>query len=220
MHREAIALAFVWPFLNSWRRRTIQRMRRERSRWPRWKVRQAIRRHLGSQFIVTADDFRIMHDYQLSQTCLERAKAASAPDTEVRIGLDNNYLALGDTARAQAELAAVSFVADSAPDYQYLLAEANVLRQQHRHAQALTSFAQASNAEGDDQSAEQAMLQAGANGGLRVTPPVSVLSVLSVDPIYEDSTVYVLDSKLDATFRICASWRLVTGALISASRRW
>jgi len=149
--------------------------------------------------------FRSMHDYQLSQTYLERAKAAGAPDTEVRIGLANNYLALGDTTRAQAELAAVSAVADNTPDYQYLLAEANVLRQQHHDAQALTSFAQASNAEGEDQTAEQGLLQAGADEGLRITPQVSLLSNTAVEPIFEDSTVYVLDSKLDASFPVPSS---------------
>jgi len=159
----------------------------------------------GSQFIAAADVFRSMHDYELSQTYLQRAKAAGAPDAEVRIGLANNYLALGDTTRAQAELAAVSAVQENAPDYQYLLAEANVLRQQHHNAQALTSFAQASNAEGDDQTAEQALLHAGADEGLRITPVVSLLSDFSVEPIFEDSTVYVLDSKLDALFPIPSS---------------
>jgi tetratricopeptide (TPR) repeat protein len=156
----------------------------------------------GGQLIEAADVFRSMHDYALSQTYLQRAKAAGAPDPEVRIGLANNYLALGDTARAQAELVAVSAVADNTPSYQYLLAEANVLRQQHRDTQAQTSFAQASNAEGDDQVAEEALLQAGANEGLRVTPELSVLSDFSVSPIFEDSTVYVLDSKLDAAFPV------------------
>jgi hypothetical protein len=146
-----------------------------------------------------------MHDYGLSQAYLQRAKAAGAPDAEVRIGLANNYLALGDTARAQAELSAVSAVADSAPDYQYLLAEANVFRQQHHNAQALTAFAQASNAEGEDQTAEQALLQAGADEGLRVTPILSLLSNFSVEPIFEDTTVYVLDSKLDAVFPVPSS---------------
>ena len=159
----------------------------------------------GSQFIAAADVFRSMHDYELSQTYLQRAKAAGAPDAEVRIGLANNYLALGDTARAQAELAAVSAVQEDGPDYQYLLAEANVLRQQHHEAQALTSFAQASNAEGEDQTAEQALLQAGANEGLRITPVVSLLSDFSVEPIFEDATVYVLDSKLDASFPVPGS---------------
>jgi tetratricopeptide (TPR) repeat protein len=159
----------------------------------------------GNQLIAAADVFRTLHDYRLSQTYLERAKATGAPDTEVLIGLADNYLALGDTVRAQAELSAVSAVADSAPDYQYLLAEANVFRQQHHETQALTSFAQASNAEGEDQTAEQALLQAGADEGLRVTPNVSLLSDFSVEPIFEDTTVYVLDSKLDAAFPVPSS---------------
>jgi Flp pilus assembly protein TadD len=156
----------------------------------------------GIQFIAAADVFRVLHDYQLSQTYLERAKAAGAPDAEVRIGLADNYLALGDTVRAQAELSAVKAAADSAPDYQYLLAEANVLRQEHHGEQALTSFAQASNAEGEDQAAERELLQAGADEGLRITPVLSLLSDFSIEPIFEDTTVYVLDSKLDASFPV------------------
>ena len=151
----------------------------------------------GSQYIAAADVFRSMHEYRLSQNYVERAKAAGAPDEEVRIGLADNYLALGDTPRAKAELAAISATGDDPPDYQYLLAEANVYRQEHQNAQALTSFAQASDAAGEDQTAEQSMLEAGADEGLRVTPVVSVLSDFSVAPIFEDTTVYVLDSKLD-----------------------
>jgi len=86
-----------------------------------------------------------------------------------------------------------------------LLAEANVLRQEHHDAQALTSFAQASNAEGEDQTAEQGLLQAGADEGMRVTSHLSLLSDTAVEPIFEDSTVYVLDSKLDASFAVPSS---------------
>jgi tetratricopeptide (TPR) repeat protein len=159
----------------------------------------------GSQFVAAADVLRTMHEYQLSQTYLQRAKAAGAPDSEVRIGFADNYLAIGDTPRAQAELSAVKAADGAAPDYQYLLAEANVYRQEHHNAQALTSFAQAADAEGDDQSAEQDLLQAGADEGLRVTPVLSVLSSFLVEPIFEDSTVYVLDSKLDASFPVLSS---------------
>lgn len=159
----------------------------------------------GSQYIAAADIFRGAHEFQLSQDYLERAKAAGAPDAEVRIGMANNYLALGDTVRAKAELAAVTASADNAPDYQYLIAQANVLRQEHQDAQALTSFAQASNAEGEDQSAQDALLEAGANEGLRITPDVSLLSDFSVMPIFEDSTVYVLDAKLDGKSPVPAS---------------
>ena len=123
-------------------------------------------------------------------------------DNAVRISLANNYLALGDTARAQGELAAISADADSEPDYQYLLAEANVLRQEHQSTQALTAFAQASDAAGEDQTAEEALLQAGANEGLRVNSKLSLLSDLGIAGVFEDTTVYVLDSKLDAAFPV------------------
>jgi tetratricopeptide (TPR) repeat protein len=151
----------------------------------------------GSQFIGTADLFRQMHEYQLSQTYLGRAKAAGASDISVRIGLANNYLALGDTARAAGELAAISHATDSENDYQYLLAKASVYQQEHQGSQALTAFAQAASAAGEDQTAEQNLLLAGANEGYRVNSTLSLLSNFFIQPIFEDSTVYVLDSKLD-----------------------
>ncbi|HTV56751.1 MAG TPA: tetratricopeptide repeat protein, partial [Terriglobia bacterium] len=141
----------------------------------------------GAQYIAAADVFRSLHDYQLSQSYLGRARAAGASDEEVRIGMADNDLALGETARAQAELAAITPAA-GAPDYQLLLAEANMFRQEHENDKALTAFAQASNAAGDDQAAVQDMLQAGADEGLRVTPELGVLSDLSVAPIFEDTT--------------------------------
>jgi tetratricopeptide (TPR) repeat protein len=151
----------------------------------------------GEQLIGAADVFREVHDFQLSQTYVRRAQAAGASETAVHIGLANNYLALGDTARAQGELSAISSEADSEPDYQYLLAEANVFRQEHQGAQALTAFAQASEAAGEDQTAEQSLLEAGADEGYRVNSKLSLLTNFSVQPIFEDTTVYVLDSKLD-----------------------
>ncbi|HEX4286323.1 MAG TPA: tetratricopeptide repeat protein [Terracidiphilus sp.] len=159
----------------------------------------------ATEYIAAADVLRSTHDYTLSQNYLERAKAAGAPDVRVRVGMANNYLALGDTARAHAELAAVSAEGDDAADYQFLIAEANVFRQEHQGAQALTSFAQAANSGGQDDSAEQEMLQASADEGYRVTPTLSLLSDFSIDPIFEDSTVYVLDSKVDATFPISST---------------
>lgn len=156
----------------------------------------------GMQYIAAADVFRSLHDYQLSQNYLYRAKNAGAPDADVRIGMANNYLALGETARAQAELAAVSATAAGDPTYQYLMAEANVYEQEHRGSLALTSFAQAADAAGDEQGAQQQLLQAGGNEGMRINPMLSLLSDYSISPIYEDSTVYVLDSKLDAGFAV------------------
>ena len=152
----------------------------------------------GDQFIEVADIFRQMHEYQLSQTYLERAKPAGASDIAVRIGMANTYLALGDTARAEAELSAIKKSVDSEPNYQYLLTEANVYRQEHQSTQALTAFAQAADDAGEDQTAEQSLLEAGADEGFRVNHTLSLLSNVLEQPIFEDTTVYVLDSKLDA----------------------
>jgi tetratricopeptide (TPR) repeat protein len=152
----------------------------------------------GNQYIEAANVLRGMHNYDLSQAYLERARRAGAPDPAVRIGMANNYLAEGDTLRAKAELDAVKASSDGDPDYQYLLAQANVFRQEHRGAQAQTSFAQATSSEGEDTTAEQGLLETGAEEGLSINKKVSVLSDVAVEPIFEDSTVYVLDSKLDA----------------------
>ena len=101
-----------------------------------------------------------MHEYQLAQQYLQLALAAGAADTSVRVALANTYLALGDTTKANVELNAVSNSADDEPSYQYLLTKAAVLRQEHQNTQALTAFGQAENAAGEDQTAEQDMLQA------------------------------------------------------------
>ena len=112
----------------------------------------------GPQYVEAANLFSSMHHYELSEDYLARAKAAGASDAEVRIALANDDLALGETVKAKAELAAISDPADEAQNYQYLLAEANVYSQEHLNPQALTAFAQATNGAGDDQTAEQGML--------------------------------------------------------------
>ena len=151
----------------------------------------------GEQLMEAAGVFLDLHEYQLAETYLQLAQAAGAPDTSVHIGLANTYLALGETTKANAELNAVSSSADSEPTYQYLLAKAAVLRQQRQNTQALTAFAQAADAAGEDQIAQQDLMQAAANEGLRINSRLSVLSDFSVEPIFEDTTVYPLDAKLD-----------------------
>ncbi len=152
----------------------------------------------GPQFIEAANIFQQVHEYQLSETYLERAKAAGAPDASVRIAMANTYLAIGETRRAAAELAAVKQTDDGEVDYQYLLAEASLYRQEHRSTDALATFARAASDAGEDQTAQQSLLSAGADEGFRVTPKISLLSNVVVQPIFEDSTIYVLDSKLDS----------------------
>ena len=174
----------------------------------------------GEQLMEAADVFLNLHEYQLAQSYLQLALAAGAPDTSVRIGLANTYLALGDTTRANNQLSAISSSADSEPNYQFLLTKAAVLRQEHQNTQALTAFAQAENAAGEDQTAEQDMLQAAANEGLRLNRRVSFLSDFSVAPIFEDTTVYPLDAKLDVPHPLPGRQSLLPPPRSSLETQW
>jgi tetratricopeptide (TPR) repeat protein len=149
----------------------------------------------GPQYLQAAGIFQEMHEYRLSQTYLERALAAGASDIDVRVDLANSYLALGQTSRAAGELAAVSQADEAKSDYAFLLAQANVYQQEHRGTAALSAFARAASAAGEDQTAEQDLMQVGANEGYRFNKHISVLSNILQQPIYEDSTVYVLDAE-------------------------
>jgi tetratricopeptide (TPR) repeat protein len=174
----------------------------------------------GEQLMEAAGVFLDLHEYQLAQSYLELAQAAGAPDTSVHVGLANTYLALGETTKANAELNAVSSSADSEPSYQYLLAKAAALRQQHQSTQALTAFAQAADAAGEDQIAQQDLLQAAANEGLRINSRLSVLSDFSIEPIFEDTTVYPLDAKLDVPNPIPGRQGLLPPPRSSIQTQW
>lgn len=151
----------------------------------------------GEQLLQAADLFLSLHEYRLAETYFLRSLAAGASEMDVRVGLANAYLALGDTPRAEAQLNAVSqSFTDAGPSYQYLLAKANVYRQRRQNAEALSAFALASEAAGQDRVAEREMLRASADEGLRLNRRVSFLSDVSVAPIFEDTTVYALDAQL------------------------
>jgi tetratricopeptide (TPR) repeat protein len=151
----------------------------------------------GNQLLQAADLFLGMHEYELAETYFQRALAAGASETSVRIGLANTYLALGDTPRAAGQINAISRnVDDSDASYQYLLTRANVYRQQHQSAQALTAFAQAAQSAGDDPTAERELLRAGGDEGIRINHTLSLHSDFSAAPIFENTTVYALDAQL------------------------
>jgi tetratricopeptide (TPR) repeat protein len=151
----------------------------------------------GEQLLEAGDLFLAMHDFQLAQTYFQQALAAGAPNTATHIGLANTYLATGDTERARAEIASVGTSAASDPSYQLLLAQANILRQQHQNVQALTAFAQAAQTAGDDETAERELMQTAGDEGMRINKRLSVLSDFSTAGIFEDTTVYPLDARLD-----------------------
>ncbi|MGB6904812.1 MAG: tetratricopeptide repeat protein [Acidobacteriaceae bacterium] len=149
----------------------------------------------GAEYVQAAGILQQLHEYTLSETWLDKAQAAGASDISVRVSLANGYLALGETSRAAAELAALQQSDDIRSDYAYLLAEANVYQQEHQNVRAISAFAQAASAAGDDQTAEQELIQTGANEGYALKSGVSVLTNVLQQPLFEDSTVYELDAK-------------------------
>ncbi|MGH9497944.1 MAG: tetratricopeptide repeat protein [Terriglobales bacterium] len=174
----------------------------------------------GHEWIEAADLFLSMHDFQLAESYYQHALATGTAETEVRIGLANTYLALGDTARAEAQLSLVDKSDESDPTYQYLLAKASVYRQQHHNTQALTAFAQAADAAGEDPTADRELMQAAGDEGLRITPNFSFLSDFSVSPIFEDTTVYPLDAKLDVSQPIPGRQSLLPTPRSSIQTEW
>jgi tetratricopeptide (TPR) repeat protein len=149
----------------------------------------------ATELVQAADVFLGMHEYQLAQIYFQRALAAGAPESDVRVGLANTYLATGDTTRAEAQLDEVSKnLGDDELSYNYLLAKANTLRQRHQNALALTAFAQAAQAAGEDTTAELAMLRTSGDEGLRINHTISFVSDYTLSPIFEDTTVYPLDA--------------------------
>ena len=161
---------------------------------------------IGESSPVTADDYieaanvmLAMHDFALAQKLFERAQAAGAADEVVAIGLANTYIAQGDHRNAQVTLAALGNPADYDDNYDYQLAMANVYRQRHEDPQALTAFAQANVLAGqNDRIATQAMLDVAGQQGLRVTQKLSVASDVTVGPVFDDTTIYILDARLFA----------------------
>lgn len=154
----------------------------------------------ATELVQAADVFLGMHEYELAQVYFQRALAAGAPESDVRVGLANTYLATGDTIRAEAQLDEISkSVPDDELSYNFLLAKANVLRQRRQNAEALTAFAQATEAAGEDPTAELAMIRASGDEGLRINHTISFLSDYTLSPIFEDTTVYPLDAALDST---------------------
>ena len=150
----------------------------------------------GREWIEAGDIFLGVHDFQLAQDYYQRGLAAGGAENEARIGMANAYLALGDSTRAEAQIATIDKSVESDPTYQYLMTKASLYRQQHHNTQALTAFAQAAQAAGQDPTADRELMQAAGDEGLRITPNFSFLSDFSLSPVFEDTTVYPLDAKL------------------------
>lgn len=155
----------------------------------------------ADNLIEAANIFLNIQDFNLAERYFTKAKQAGAGDESTAIGLANTYLAQGDDRRAEAQLASLGNPNDYNENYDYNLAMGDVYRHRHNGLQALTSFARANQLAGEDNTvAERALLQTAGDDGFAVGKGFSVLSDNSVEPIYDDPTIYQVDTVIfDAT---------------------
>ena len=158
---------------------------------------------IGEAEPVTSDDlvqaaniFLQTHDYDLARQYLQRAKMAGADATIIAIGMANADLAQGHSQNAQAELASLGNSTDYEHNFDYMMAQANVYRQQQNLPDALMAFAQADSLAMNDENAERSELDVAGQEGRPITDNVNVLPHASLQPIFEDINIYQLDAKL------------------------
>ncbi len=144
----------------------------------------------------TAEVLMSIQEFDLAKLYFERAHAAGADDAAVGVGLANAYVALGQTASAEQTLRAARSSGASDENYEYLIAMANVYRQQHDNTLALSSLARANRIVLNNESAERAEMALAAEEGKQITPNLSVLSEASVDPILDDINLYTTDARI------------------------
>ncbi len=158
---------------------------------------------IGEASPVTSDNlleaaglFLSMRDFDLAERYYQRAEKAGAAPQVAAIGLANTYLALGDTPRAQAELASLGDPKDFEEDYDYQLAAGSAFRQRRENLRALGAYARANSLAGEDDIAERNLIEVAGEEGLHVTPRLSLHSDVDVHAIFEDSTIYIQDARI------------------------
>ena len=151
----------------------------------------------AEQLLDAAVVFLQIHDFDLARRYFERAQAEGADPEVVAVGMANAYLAKGETQSAEAQLSSLGNSDDYSQDYGYLLAMGNVYRQKHQNAEALSYLARAQSMNQDDPDAERAELSlAGDTGMPTPLPGVSMISNVSLAPIFEDINIYQMDARL------------------------
>jgi tetratricopeptide (TPR) repeat protein len=155
--------------------------------------------------VVTAEDYLDAADilmsidqFALAQRLFTRAQALGADDLTVAVGVANASLAMGETRNAEAALASVGAeeADEEKQNYAYLVARANVYRQQGDTYHALSFFARANALEPDDPAARNAEFELSEDEGRQITENLGVGSQFQIAPIFEDENIYQMDARL------------------------
>jgi tetratricopeptide (TPR) repeat protein len=150
----------------------------------------------ADNLVDAANIFLSVQDFELAQRYYNRAHDMGAADDVVAIGLANADLARGNALEAESHLASLGSPDAYTNNYDYVLAQANVYRQRHDTARALTAFARAHEMAAQDEIAERSLQEVAGEEGLRLSDRFSVQTSFEVNPIFEDETIYTVDAKL------------------------
>ena len=150
----------------------------------------------ADDFVAAANIFLAMNDFDLAQRYFQRAHDAGAADEIVAIGMANAELAQGNSDEAQQMLAQLGPPESYRDNFDYTLAMANVYRQRHQDTLALNAFARANQLGGNDEASERGMLSMAEDEGLAVTPRVSLSTTFDMHGLFDDETIYGLDSQI------------------------
>lgn len=146
--------------------------------------------------IEAANIFLASHDFDLAERYFTKAKDMGASDDTVAIGLADTYLAEGNDRAAARELSALGKSDDTQQSYDYQLAWANVYSQDHDISHAVLAFAHANQLSENDEIAERGLIQTAGEQGVPIGPGVTAQTGFDTEAVFEDATIYQLDTKL------------------------
>ncbi len=149
----------------------------------------------ADNLIEAANLLLAMHDFDLATSYFQKAGQAGASPDVVAIGLANTYLAQGKTKQANEQLATIGSDPAANRNYDYLIAQGEVYRQNHQSWNALVALSQADQL-GGSEIAQLEGMQVASEEGMRVTDHLSMLTDFTTAGLYDDYTVYVLDQQI------------------------
>jgi len=153
----------------------------------------------AEDLVEAANIFLAMNDFRLAESYFDKARQAGANERTVTIGLTNTYLAEGNAANAETELARLGNSTEYKDDFDYLMATANMYRQRQETLHALSSFAQASNLATGDTNQEgltRTEYELAQQEGRQINQTFSWYSEGSFGSQFEDLNIYALDAQL------------------------
>jgi tetratricopeptide (TPR) repeat protein len=158
---------------------------------------------VASTDVTSADDYlnaasilMSIHEYALAQRMYGRAQALGADDTSVAVGMANASLAIGDTRSAQLQLSSLPEDPERNNNFDFLMAQGNVYRQQSKDDRALADFVHANQIDPQDQGARTAEMDLAEEQGHPLTDHLGMGSLVRVNPLFEDENIYQLDARL------------------------